>query len=344
MIGQAGPFRTSLFGDPPNLAEFGAVIWYPKSIGAEWQQAGARSTPERLSKLLEWIKKGNTLVIVGAPKHSTGTYIKDAKQYNVDILKSEIFEGVNFRPTSGFLMEYNGPPSLADVFSPFVNLLSYDAILESKDIVPLFRVSTALGEENQIVGGYKKLGNGIVVLVPPLTDPQIQSVEFHMYHLRAASMLEALKSPATYDQPDWLPNFQTRKEKMLAQEISDAQARVGELQTQIAKLERNRQIEQLGKNLFTSTGDVFATAVADALRELGFGIVDGPKQRADLIAWDGTRLAALEVKGLEAGAREKNIGQVKRWTADISVALPSSGLAHQTRRDRSTQVIDAEKK
>jgi hypothetical protein len=29
------------------------------------------------------------------------------------------------------------------------------------------------------------------------------------------------------------------------------------------------------------------------------------------------------VKGLDGGAREKNIGQVKRWTADISVALSS---------------------
>ena len=144
MIGQAGSFRTSLFGNPPNLAEFGAVIWYPKSIIVEWQQSGAGSTPERLSKLLEWIKKGNTLVIVGAPKYTTGTYIKDTKQYNIDILKSEIFEGVAFRATSGFLIEYNGPQSLADAISPFANLLSYDAILESKDLVPLFRVSTAL--------------------------------------------------------------------------------------------------------------------------------------------------------------------------------------------------------
>jgi hypothetical protein len=95
------------------------------------------------------------------------------------------------------------------------------------------------------------------------------------------------------------------------------------LEAQIVKLQHNRHAERLEKNLFTSTGDVFANAVAEALRELGFGVVEGPKQRADLIAWDGTHLAALEVKGLEGGAREKNIGQVKRWTADVSVALSS---------------------
>jgi len=323
LIGQAGPFRTSRFEDPPNLAEFSAVIWYPKSINVEWQQVGARSTAALTSNLIEWVKKGNTLAIVGAPGNLTANYIKNSSQHKIDLLKTEIFEGINFRQTSGFLMEYVGPKSLAEGLSPLVSWLSYDAILNSNDFTPLFRVSTALNGEDQIVGAYKKLGDGIVVFVPPLTSAKIQSVEFYAYHLQIASILETLKSPTDFDHPGWLDNFQTRKEQELIGEISNRQALLRDLDAQIVGFQNDRTAERLNKNLFTSTGDAFSNAVADAFRELGFGVVDGPKQRADLIVWDGARLAALEVKGLEGGAREKNIGQVKRWTADVSVALSS---------------------
>src|SRR5438128_2443736 len=164
LIGQSGPFRASRFGDPPNLAEFGAVIWYPKQIGDEWHKFGARQTAEQLPKLIEWIKKGNTLVIVGAaPENSTATYFFNGKEHKIDILTNEIFRGLNFRSTSGFLIEYHGPKILTEELSAFASLLSYDAILEAKDLTPLFRVSTALSGDDQLVGAYRRLGNGIVV-------------------------------------------------------------------------------------------------------------------------------------------------------------------------------------
>lgn len=321
LIGERqGPFRTCRFGETLNLAEFGAAFWYLEAIHVEWQHHGVRSTVARLPELIEWIRKGNTLVIVGDPGNPTTTYSDGPKQVRFDILKCEIFRDVRFKTTSGSLVEFSGPESLTEL-ATLAGWLSYDVILESKEILPLFRVSTVIRGETQIVGGYKKLGNGIVVFIPPLAHTQPQSPEFFFYHMRTARILEALKQPAIAERPDWFNNFQTSDEHRLGQAIEEARGRISEIEEYILKIENDRRREQSEKILFTATGDALVSAVAEALRELGFRVVEGPKQRADLIIWDGFRLAALEVKGLEGGAREKNIGQVNRWKADVAVAL-----------------------
>ena len=308
------------FGETLNLAEFGAAFWYLEKIHTEWQHHGVRSTIARLPELIEWIKKGNTLVVVGDPGNPTTTYSDGPKQVQFDILKCEIFRDVRFKTTSGSLVEFNGPESLTEL-ATLASWLSYDVILESKEILPLFRVSTVNRGETQIVGGYKKLGNGIVVFIPPLADTQPQSPEFFFYHMRTAGILEALKQPELAERPGWFNNFQTREEHRLGQAVDEARGRINDIEEYILKIESDRRREQSEKVLFTATGDALVTAVAEAFRKLGFRVVEGPKQRADLIIWDGFRLAALEVKGLEGGAREKNIGQVNRWKADVAVAL-----------------------
>jgi hypothetical protein len=49
--------------------------------------------------------------------------------------------------------------------------------------------------------------------------------------------------------------------------------------------------------------------------------VDGPPSRADLLASDGKRVIAVEAKGLESSAREKNFRQVQSWKAEVDLAL-----------------------
>ena len=322
LIGVEGPFRTSSFSDPPNLAEFGAVVWYPHQILEEWKHFKAKATIERLLKLIEWIKSGNALIVVGAPPTDFSvSYRSGQTETKFNFQKSEIFSGVTFRSTSGVLLEYCGPTALEKFLSSLPAWLSYNSILSAKDIIPLFRVSTARNQEVQIVGGYRKIGDGVVIFVPPLSSTHPQSPEFYFYHMQLASILENLRNNATPDRPEWLNDFQTQLEQQLNVKVSETELHVKKLETAIANLIQDRNIEQLDKNLLVATGDSFSIAVAKALRELGFVVVEGPKQRADLLAWDGSRLAALEVKGLEGGAREKNIGQVNRWTADVSVAL-----------------------
>jgi hypothetical protein len=71
-------------------------------------------------------------------------------------------------------------------------------------------------------------------------------------------------------------------------------------------------------------GDSFKIAVAAALSELGLRVVDGPHPRADLLVSDGTRLGAVEAKGLEGSARENNLRQAERWTAEVRSAVSST--------------------
>src|SRR5262249_18057766 len=52
----------------------------------------------------------------------------------------------------------------------------------------------------------------------------------------------------------------------------------------------------------------------------------GPPNRADLLAWDGHSLIAVEAKGLEGSAREKNLRQSQQWLAEVRKTLSSSAL------------------
>jgi hypothetical protein len=63
---------------------------------------------------------------------------------------------------------------------------------------------------------------------------------------------------------------------------------------------------------------------AEALRELGLQVVEGPKSRADLLIWDGKRLAAAEIKGVDGAARENHYRQVVTWAAETNSALSAT--------------------
>ena len=325
IIGHQGPFRLSQFWNPPNLGEFSSVIWYPKSLPSETQQGHARTIIRRFGELESWIKEGHSLVIIGAPvEDHVLTYVENNQRHGFDPLKAtEIFRDISFHQTSGTLTEYCGPTSLYEVLSQFSGSQSYDAVLPGKELIPLFRVSKSVPGSDQLVGAYRKFGDGVIVYLPPSLATNPKSGDFYIYHLAAASILDLLEAPAQEDEVDWLDYFQTASERIATESIRGARIEIKQIETKIASLQQGVSTERLSKLLFTASGDLFAAAVAAALRELGLIVIEGPRQRADLIAWDGRRLAAIEAKGLEGPAREKNVGQVNRWTADLTVALAS---------------------
>ena len=80
-------------------------------------------------------------------------------------------------------------------------------------------------------------------------------------------------------------------------------------------------------------GETFSASVAEALREFGLEIVEGPRGRADLLAYDGKRLFAFELKGLEGSAREANLRQTERWVADVMAAMASTAEERAADKD-----------
>jgi hypothetical protein len=204
------------------------------------------------------------------------------------------------------------------IFDPFREILRYDFVIKGSNIVPLFYASSRHRSRAQIVGGAIRNGNGLVVFSPPplnWEEPRL------LDYLGAISELAgALKRPIG-DAPAWSDAFTSIREQ-------DATTRIRELQKEIETLttesNNNAQVvsaERRLKLLYAGTGDDLVTVTAFALRELGFRVTEGPKRRADLLAWDGKRLAAAEVKGLDGTVRENNFRQAERWIAEVNAAL-----------------------
>jgi hypothetical protein len=114
-------------------------------------------------------------------------------------------------------------------------------------------------------------------------------------------------------------------------EEAEALARITAIDQQMASLSDAREMERQRvdqaaalKQLIAGTGESFKNAVADALREIGFRVIDGPPGRADLLATDGSKIATIEAKGLEGSAREKDVDQLGRWMFELRTALAGS--------------------
>jgi hypothetical protein len=97
-------------------------------------------------------------------------------------------------------------------------------------------------------------------------------------------------------------------------DLEEAQRRIAQERALICDLKRS-------KVLYAGTGANLVEETASALREFGLTVVQGPHPRADLLIWDGTRLAAAEVKGLEGVPKEVDVRQVIAWVADVNRTL-----------------------
>ena len=79
------------------------------------------------------------------------------------------------------------------------------------------------------------------------------------------------------------------------------------------------------KQLIAGSGQTFADAVSKSLIELGFRVVEGQHPRADLVISDGSRIAAVEVKGVEGPIAERHLRQLWAWMTEIDniLSMPS---------------------
>jgi hypothetical protein len=121
--------------------------------------------------------------------------------------------------------------------------------------------------------------------------------------------------------PSWVDRFRTSWEAGAFNGVSARQAELERLQTELAELDGAIDDARQLKQLFVGTGTPFQTAVASALVELGLQVVNGPNPRADLLATNGVRIAAIETKGVEGVAREEYVRQVMMWMPEVDAAL-----------------------
>jgi hypothetical protein len=330
--GSLAPFKRLGFLTDANLYEYDTIILDPECITIELAHFGGPPYPEfagekffeRCEILANWISAGHTLIFLARRQISlqfvsnTGG-IRDVIPASIQDMP--IFEGLNFRNTTGTRVEFCGPSSVEAILNSFADNFRYETIIDGPQIQPLLRVQTSTGAIIQSVGCANPLGEGKVICMPLLVSGDAQ---LSKNYLTALATLPGSLTAQKYNLPEWVDQFCTDSEQAELGVVASAEAKIVELKAQITAARSSLAAAREFKALFAGTGMEFVDAVAAALRELGLNCVDGPHPRADLLASNGVRFAAIEAKGLDGNARERNFRQVERWKAEVNSAISLS--------------------
>ncbi|KYK49468.1 hypothetical protein A1D31_24435 [Bradyrhizobium liaoningense] len=275
----------------------------------------------RLTELNDWISRGHTLVVIGAFSVPVAYATDTNKARSTRLEDISPLNLVEFTSASGSRVEYCGPPVAEEVFSDVLGRLKYESLLNGENFIPLLRVAAATGGgASQVVGGYRKIGLGLIVYVPLFSGISEQNKAYFDQLARLASLLKA----AATELPDWVDQYQSELEEVSAKKIAVLENEASDLNARIDAERAAMEAHKAMKVLLAGTGSAFASAVADALRELGLLVVDGPHPRADLLSAYGNRFIAVEAKGVDGPVRETQFRQTERWVAEVNSTVGSS--------------------
>ncbi|MGJ5077178.1 hypothetical protein [Bradyrhizobium oligotrophicum] len=273
---------------------------------------------KRLNELDEWILQGNTLVIFGASsfRFRYNNIANSSVPMHLEAMRP--LDQVEFITASGSRVEYCGPLLAKDVFNDVLQKLGYQSVIKSDTLVPLLRAKTATGGgAPQIVGGYQKRGAGLILHLPQVAgSPE----EISSYFARLASIPNLLNT-STVRLPGWIDNYKSHLELACTQKILDFETTITDLKSKIEAEQRNMDDHRALKALLAGSGAIFANAAANALREIGLVVVEGPHPRADLLSVHKGRFLAIEAKGVEGPVRETQFRQTERWVAEVNLAV-----------------------
>jgi hypothetical protein len=308
-----------------NLYELSTIIWYPSTLYNELLERGntygaVELSRNKIGELVEWVRRGHCLCIIGALPYHELEHSKQSIHSKYRPISEEPFAGIAFEPKTGHLIEFCGLPSVGIELTDLIQHMSYKGLLKGSQLAPLLRVSRGRQGQDQVVGGFKHLGAGLVIFVPDLQAPEYF---LDIYHHRLAALPQYLLESASEALPTWAAFFLISKERTALQEIEKLDAAIARLEKEVSDQRSIISTSNTLKHLFTASGETFVRAVSNVLQELGLRVIEGPKGRADLIATDGKRIAAIEVKGLDGPARESNLRQTERWVSDTRSALTS---------------------
>lgn len=329
------PFRTGHLTGNFNLSEFEVIFWDPSTcfndIGhksefpndAQGAQRAFNLISSGVNKLYEWCASGRTLIVY-CDIFFKISYSINHKSFEHLISETRLFEGVTLSEATGRLVEYCGPAEFIELVPEELISSPYTQLLSGEGLIPLLRVSGSRRGQDQVVAAYRKLGDGLQVLIQrPLIPPHLGATYSKDFFFDLARLCE-LKFRSPSDTQAWATLYTVIEERAarakrdsLLMESLKIQA---EIKSQEALIARSNE----RKILFEGTGDRFCDAVAKALHEIGFKVEPGPRLRADLIAYDQTTILVIEAKGVEGSAKESHLRQCNSWVAEVNRALVST--------------------
>jgi hypothetical protein len=317
---------TPLFSDF-NIHECNLMLFDPITLDSVWNQmklqrhvSESRETPGTLRRRWEaafnaisrWVEEGNTLLITVRQLPTMNLFISREKTISENPNSWEPLRNINLTPRTGNLVQ---PASaFAREFTPFESFFSYQYVVDGEKLVPLYKTSSVYTHNQETVAGFFRRGRGVIVFAP-------QPSNWHAEYLDAITRLREQQVASLSDLPEWADRFQNNEERAALERIALAER---DLEDAHQRIEQEKGlIRGLNKEkvLYAGTDAVLVEETAKALREFGLAVVEGPHPRADLLVWDGTHLAAAEVKGLKGSAKEADFRQVNTWVAEVNRAL-----------------------
>jgi hypothetical protein len=272
----------------------------------------------KLMDLYDWVAQGHILVVVidGLPPIG----VNSSEVVHTEALKP--FSLVSYRTGSGYAVDNCGPAEFAKELQPWMKEITYSYLISGKGLVPLLEATRAKPGPQLCVGGYVPIGEGLVFFMPGMSNWQSET-NYESYMLTLSSLCELMeKKPEDF--PEWSEEFLTSEELGAKAKIADIAKQIGQLNEQLKANEIKLSEASSVKSLVLGSGDDFKDEVADALREIGFSVLDGPHPRADLLATDGKGLLIIEAKGFDGSVSEKPLTQLARWVPEVRAALTQS--------------------
>lgn len=312
-----------------NFDEANVIFWSPQTIVGELQHKGQghlvqpdmyKMLQARMSALAAWVSEGHTLVLIDSNTVSFQYVDHQNMAQHACLEHTPPLVGVSFKAATGVHVEYCGPSWTDEVFRDQIPRIRYNTMIVGDELTPLLRVRAATAGAQQIIGGYRKRGPGLIFYVPPFNGSAVDNQVF----LDKLGRLPALLRGSPAELPDWVNAYQSASERSISDQISKLEQAAEQLKVQIAEEQEALVAYRSLKQLIAGTGASFANAVAAALRELGLDVVEGPHPRADLLSINGSRFIAIEAKGVEGGVREAQFRQAERWIAEVNSTV---GLA-----------------
>lgn len=304
------------------------MLFDPNALTSFWRQremerisgTGSKASPSSVrrqwegtfSAILRWVEEGNTLLVLVRELPPMESFLTRENKISENPNEWEPFARINLKRRSGNLVEPT--PPYAEAFTSFQTTLSYQYVIAGSGLTPLYKTSSVHPHNRETVAGFLSQGRGVIVFAP-------QPNEWSPGYLDAIGRLPQKREHLINDLPDWVGRFQNDKERDALDRLAAAQRELEEAHQRIEREQEVLRDLRESKVLYAGADAALVEEAAKALREFGLRVVDGPHPRADLIIWDGTRLAAAEVKGLEASAREVDVRQVNTWSTEVNRAL-----------------------
>jgi hypothetical protein len=315
-----------------NLSEIDLIVWNTAQVikyaprglqgeivGTDHWERFVNIYSQRMNQIINWVEDGCVLIIFPSPPPRLKYAGSDRKVVEKSMRTLIPFNLISLSMVDGELIEAMEP--FKEQLSPFQPLLRYSYLMSGKDTIPIFEASSSRSGRKQLVGVACRVGKGAIVFSPsPRNWGDIRLLD---YYQSLAQITEVLRNRPT-DVPEWTNAYVGEPERAAIGRITDLELRISELHGEVASQNVIVSTERQLKVLFSGTGDSLVSRTAEALRELGLRVVEGPKGRADLLVWDGKRLAAAEVKGVDGTAREYHHRQVVTWAAETNSALSAT--------------------